>query len=75
METREIIRKLSDLGVPQEGIASIAGVSQGRISQILNGGGDCSFSAGKRLSELLERLQLLGDDAARICPELSKAGE
>lgn len=55
METREIIRKLSDLGVPQEDMASISGVSQGRISQILNDGGDCSFSAGKRLSEFLEK--------------------
>lgn len=53
METREIIRKLSSLGVSQEEMAIFAGISQGRISQILSIGGDCSFSAGKKLSDLL----------------------
>ena len=63
METREIIRKLSDAGVSQDEMASAAGVSQGRISQILNEGGDCSFSAGKKLSDLLDskRLSVLSE--------------
>lgn len=63
METREIIRKLSDLGVPQEVMASIAGISQGRISQIFNDGGDCSFSAGKKLKDFLD---------SKSFPDLSK---
>lgn len=65
METREIIRRLSGFGVPQEEMAIVAGVSQGRISQILNEGGDCSFSAGKKLAELLDKKS----------SELSKEGE
>ena len=54
METREIIRKLSSLGISQEEMAVFAGISRGRISQILSIGGDCSFSAGKKLSDLLD---------------------
>ena len=66
METREIIRKLSDAGVSQDEMALASGVSQGRISQILNEGGDCSFSAGKKLSDLLE---------SKCLPDLSKEQE
>lgn len=56
METQEIIKKLSELGVSQFEMAEKSGISQGRISQILSNGGDCSFTAGLKLRDLLKGL-------------------
>jgi predicted transcriptional regulator len=51
---QSIITKLILLGVTQSEIAFQAGLTQGRISHILNSGGDCSFSAGNKLTKFLE---------------------
>lgn len=53
MDIQKIIQLLTELGVPQQEMATFSGITQGRISQILKDGGNCSWSAGKKLEELL----------------------
>jgi predicted transcriptional regulator len=55
MDIQKIIQLLTELGVPQQEMAKFSGITQGRISQILKDGGNCSWSAGKRLEELLDK--------------------
>ena len=55
-EITNIIKALEALGVSQQDMATAAGLTQGRISQ-LTSGGTCTYEAGKKLAELLEKTQ------------------
>lgn len=60
MDIQKIIQILTELGVPQQEMATFSGLTQGRISQILKVGGNCSWRAGKKLEELLAQKSAKG---------------
>jgi len=51
MDIKNIIAELINLGYTQKEIAKVAGMTQGRISQILKDGG-CSDSSGQKIRNL-----------------------
>ena len=51
MDIKNIIAELINIGYTQKEIAKVAGMTQGRISQILKAG-ECSDSSGQKIRKL-----------------------
>lgn len=52
MSLRDLLTEIYAKGVTQPDIAAFVGADQGKISRLLNYGGDARYSVGKRIEQL-----------------------